>query len=60
MEPTNDPMVQIGFLKKIFSRFDVLRTLISDGGTHFYNKHLNVVLAKYRVAHEVAIPYHQL
>ena len=43
--PKDDVRVMIKFLKKnIFSRFEVLRALISDGGTHFYNNQLNKVL----------------
>ncbi|XP_047267227.1 uncharacterized protein LOC124897808 [Capsicum annuum] len=50
----------MAFLKKnIFSRFGVLRTIISDGGSHFYNKIFRAVLAKYGVKqHHVATPYH--
>ena len=49
----------IKFLKKyIFSCFGVLRALISDGGTHFYNTQLKKVLEHYNVRHKVATPYH--
>ncbi|XP_075078756.1 uncharacterized protein LOC142164608 [Nicotiana tabacum] len=34
------------------------RVLISDGGTHFCNKLLNNVLAKYGVKHNVSTAYH--
>nr|XP_009803351.1 PREDICTED: uncharacterized protein LOC104248740 [Nicotiana sylvestris] len=34
------------------------RVLISDGGTHFCNKLLNNVLAKYGVKHKVSTAYH--
>ena len=47
------------FLKKnIFSRFGVPKAIISDGGSHFYNKPFENLLAKYGVKHKVATPYH--
>nr|GFB14072.1 reverse transcriptase domain-containing protein [Tanacetum cinerariifolium] len=36
--PTNDASVVITFLKKLFCRFGMPKALISDRGTHFYNK----------------------
>jgi hypothetical protein len=36
---TNDHRVVVKFLKDtIFARFGTSRAIISDGGTHFYNK----------------------
>nr|XP_016491162.1 PREDICTED: uncharacterized protein LOC107810820 [Nicotiana tabacum] len=50
--PTNDVKVVVNFVKKyIFTRFGTPRVLISDGGTHFRNKLLDNVLAKYGVKH---------
>ena len=47
------------FLKEdIFSRFGVPKAIISDGGTHFYNKPFETLLAKYGVKHKIATPYH--
>jgi len=47
------------FLKNnIFSRFGTLRAIISDGGSHFYNKLFKALLEKYGVHHSVATPYH--
>ncbi|XP_028803302.1 uncharacterized protein LOC114758436 [Neltuma alba] len=47
------------FLKStIFSRFRVPKVLINDHDTHFCNKLLNNLLAKYRVSHRVSTPYH--
>nr|XP_009770877.1 PREDICTED: uncharacterized protein K02A2.6-like [Nicotiana sylvestris] len=47
------------FVKKnIFSRFGTPRALISDEGTHFCNRLLNNLLAKYGVRHKVATTYH--
>ncbi|XP_070021403.1 uncharacterized protein [Nicotiana sylvestris] len=57
--PTNEAKVVVNFVKKhIFTRFGTPRVLISDGGTHFCNKLLNNVLAKYGVKHKVATAYH--
>ncbi|KAK6115043.1 hypothetical protein DH2020_007312 [Rehmannia glutinosa] len=56
---TNDAQVVMGFLKKnIFTRFGTLRALISDGGSHFVNKLMSNLLAKYGVKHKVALAYH--
>ncbi|XP_070015384.1 uncharacterized protein [Nicotiana sylvestris] len=57
--PTNDVKVVANFVKKhIFTRFDTPRVLKSDGGTHFCNKLLDNLLAKYGVKHKVATAYH--
>ena len=55
----NDHRVVLRFLKEnIFSRFGVPKAIISDGGTHFYNKPFETLLAKYGVKHKVATPDH--
>ena len=42
---TNDNKVVIKFLKEnIFSRFGTLRAIISDNGTHFCNRSLEVLM----------------
>ncbi|CAM8959885.1 unnamed protein product [Rhodiola kirilowii] len=46
------------FKKRIFPRFGVPRTVISDGGSHFKEKHFEALLRKYGVTHKVATPYH--
>ncbi|CAM8952475.1 unnamed protein product [Rhodiola kirilowii] len=46
------------FKKIIFPRFGVPRTVISDGGSHFKEKHFEALLHKYGVSHKVATPYH--
>lgn len=47
------------FLKKnIFSRFGTPRAIISDGGSHFFNKLFKGLLEKYGVHHNVATTYH--
>nr|XP_009778241.1 PREDICTED: uncharacterized protein LOC104227657 [Nicotiana sylvestris] len=57
--PTNDSMVVAAFVKKnIFSRFRTPHALISNEGTHFCNRLLNNLLAKYGVCHRVATTYH--
>jgi len=57
--PTNDAKVVIKFFKKnIFIRFGMPRVLLSDNGTHVYNKSLETLLKKYEVFHKVATPYH--
>nr|XP_009758085.1 PREDICTED: uncharacterized protein LOC104210812 [Nicotiana sylvestris] len=57
--PTNDAKVVVSFVKKhIFTRVGTPRVLISDGGTHFCNKLLNNVLAKYGVKNKVSTAYH--
>ena len=48
----NDASVVVKFLRShIFTRFDTPRALITDGGTHFYNKMIDKVLQKYGVRH---------
>ncbi|CAN6544087.1 unnamed protein product [Malus baccata var. baccata] len=56
---TNDSRVVADFVKtNIFARFGMPRVLISDGGSHFYNRTIEALLKKYNVTHKVAIPYH--
>ncbi|XP_049406274.1 uncharacterized protein LOC125869920 [Solanum stenotomum] len=56
----NDGKSIVGFLKKnIFSKFDTPGAIISDSGSHFFNKVFSALLAKYGVTlHKVATPYH--
>ena len=54
-----DHRVVLKFLKEnIFSGFGVPKAIISDGGSHFYNKPFENLLAKYGVKHKVATHYH--
>nr|XP_034896193.1 uncharacterized protein LOC118034871 [Populus alba] len=56
---TNDHRVVVKFLKEnIFSRFGMPRTMISDGGKHFCNKPVGMLMRKYGVIHKVSTPYH--
>ena len=56
---TNDHKVVFKFLKaNTFSRFGVPKAIISDGGSHFCNKSLEKLIAKYGVKHKLATPYH--
>ena len=56
---TDDSKVVINFIKSnIFSRFGISRALISDQGTHFYNRTVETLLKKYNVTHKVSIAYH--
>ena len=54
-----DHRVVLKFLKEnILSRFGVPKAIISDGGSHFCNKHFESLLTKYGVKYKVATPYH--
>ena len=56
---TNDISVVAKFLHShIFTRFGTPRALITDGGTHFYNKMVDKVLKKYGVQHRTSLAYH--
>nr|GEV49750.1 reverse transcriptase domain-containing protein [Tanacetum cinerariifolium] len=56
--PTNDARVVVKFLKSLFSRFGILRAIISDRGTHFCNDQFARVMTKYGVTHRLATAYH--
>ena len=57
--PANDAKVVTKFLKKnIFTIFGTPRAIISYGGSHFCNRNIEALLAKYGVKHKVATPYH--
>ncbi|RDY14194.1 pol, partial [Mucuna pruriens] len=56
---TNDAKVVVDFLKSnIFYWFGVPKALISDQGSHFYNRAMSLLLKKYGVVHQVATAYH--
>jgi hypothetical protein len=46
------------FEEIIFPRFEVLRMVISDGGTHFIDKNFHNYLMKHGICHNNATPYH--
>ena len=53
----NDARVVCKFLQRLFARSKMPRAIISDGGTHFCNKHMEALLARYGVKHKIATPY---
>ncbi|RDY11541.1 Gag-Pol polyprotein, partial [Mucuna pruriens] len=55
----NDAKVVVDFLKSIiFCRFGVSKVLISDQGSHFYNRAMSSLRNKYGVVHIISIAYH--
>jgi transposase InsO family protein len=46
------------FEEIIFSRFRVPRIVVSDGGSHFIDKHFKQYLLEHEIRHNVATPYH--
>ncbi|GJS67322.1 reverse transcriptase domain-containing protein [Tanacetum coccineum] len=56
--PTNDARVVITFLKKLFCRFGMPKSLISDRGTHFCNKIMEKTMKRYGVRHHFSTSYH--
>ncbi|XP_040934440.1 uncharacterized protein [Gossypium hirsutum] len=49
----------VDFIKSsIFSRYGPPRALISDRGTHFYNKPVSALMEKYGVTQRIATAYH--
>jgi hypothetical protein len=49
---TNDAKVVLDFVKThIFDRFGFPKAIISDRGTHFCNRSMEVLLRKYHVTH---------
>nr|GEY94050.1 reverse transcriptase domain-containing protein [Tanacetum cinerariifolium] len=56
--PTNDARVVVKFLKSLFSRFETLKAIISDRGTHFCNDQFSRVMSKYEVTHRLSTAYH--
>ena len=55
----DDSRVVADFLKaNIFTRYGVPRAIISDRGTDFCNKTVEVLLRRYGVTHKVSTAYH--
>jgi hypothetical protein len=46
------------FEETIFLRFSMPRLVISDGGSHFIDKHFDKYLMNHGIQHNVATPYH--
>lgn len=56
---TNDAKAGVKFLQKnLFTRFGTPRAIISDEGTHFFNRIFAAALAKYGIKHKIATTYH--
>ncbi|GJT52608.1 reverse transcriptase domain-containing protein [Tanacetum coccineum] len=55
--PKNDARVVITFLKKLFCHFGIPKALISDRGTHFYNKIMERTMKRYGVSHHFSTSY---
>ncbi|XP_070667523.1 uncharacterized protein [Malus domestica] len=50
---TNDSKVVADFIRtNIFARFGMPRVLITDGGSHFFNRTIEALLRKYNVNHK--------
>lgn len=57
--PNNEGKNVTTFLKRnIFSKFSMLRAIISDGGYHFCNRLFRDLIEKYGVIHSVETPYY--
>ena len=56
--PTNNDKAVVKFLQNnIFSRFGTSRAIVSDKGTHLWNKIFVVALAKYKIKQKVVTTY---
>ncbi|XP_025011870.1 uncharacterized protein K02A2.6-like [Ricinus communis] len=56
---TDDSQAAVGFIKaNIFNRFGIPRAIVSDQGTHFFNRSVAAMVKKYGVNHRVATAYH--
>ncbi|XP_027364478.1 uncharacterized protein LOC113871585, partial [Abrus precatorius] len=56
---TNDAKVVADFVRSnLFCRFGIPRAIISDQGSHFCNRTMEVLLKKYGVVHKVSTAYH--
>jgi hypothetical protein len=55
----NDHKIVIKVLKEnILSQFGIPRVMISDGGTHFFNKPFESLMKNYGITHKFTTPYH--
>ena len=57
--PKNDANTVVGFLQRnILRRFGILRTIISDRGSHFANKVFEKLMNRYGIKHIMSLAYH--
>ena len=57
--PKNYANTMVRFLQKnILTRFEAPMAIMSDEGTHFYDKVFSAPMAKYGVHHKKALAYH--
>ncbi|GJW46986.1 reverse transcriptase domain-containing protein [Tanacetum coccineum] len=56
--PTNDARNVVSFLKRLFARFGIPKSLISDRGTHFCNYQREKAIKRYEVVYRFSIAYH--
>ncbi|GKB97901.1 reverse transcriptase domain-containing protein [Tanacetum coccineum] len=56
--PTNDARVVAAFLKKLFCHFGMPKALISDRGTHFCNKIMEMLDIRKRLGHPMYFTVH--
>ncbi|GKB97461.1 reverse transcriptase domain-containing protein [Tanacetum coccineum] len=56
--PTSDARNIVNFLKRLFARFGIPKTLISDRGTHFCNYQIEKAMKRYGVVHRFSTAYH--
>ena len=56
---TNDYKIAVKFLKEsIISRFGAPRAVISDNGSHLYNRAFEALMRKYLITHKLSMVYH--
>ncbi|XP_048228283.1 uncharacterized protein LOC112534948 [Ricinus communis] len=56
---TDDSQTVAVFIKaNIFNRFGIPKAIVSDQGTHFYNRSVVALMKKYGVNHRTATAYH--
>ena len=56
---TDDSKVLVDFIIcNIFARFEILKAIISDRGTHFCNRSVEALFRKYNITHKVSTSYH--
>ena len=54
----NDNRIVVKFLKEnIISRFRAPRAVISDNGSHFYNRTFKALMRKYSITHKLSMAY---